>query len=223
MTQQMPVFEHRPFGLVTDEVDVGDVGSDQAGALAQLIATCGVVVFRNQSVDDAAFVRLLHLLGPMTFTPGETPLSDQPMLNAVSHVGRATPPRSVFHTDSSYLPAPPAYTALRAVSVPSSGGATLFSDQYAAAERLSSAMRDDLAQRTIQHSVTGVAGHEETHRHPLLRRHRLTGRVALYLSTPGALSRYQRFDAGTQPARGRFSVSPQHPPVAAVRPLLGRR
>ena len=39
----------------------------------------------------------------------------------------------MFHTDTSYVDAPPAFMALRAVEVPESGGETLFSDQVAVA------------------------------------------------------------------------------------------
>ena len=172
------------FADIADDVDLSVLLSAQADGLRRRIATHGVVVFRNQSIDDAGFVRVLEMLGPMTFTPGETPLAHAPMLNAVSNVGRDTPPRSVFHTDSSYFEAPPAFTALRAVRVPESGGATLFSDQYAAAERLSPGLRRALAGRTLRHRVSGLAGRTESQTHPILRRHPITGRVALYLSTP---------------------------------------
>lgn len=61
----------------------------------------------------------------MTFTEGETPVAGFPDLNVISNVGR-TPPRSVFHVDTSYVRRPPAYTALRAVQIPAQGGETLF-------------------------------------------------------------------------------------------------
>lgn len=172
------------FGFVADKIDLGTIGDGDADALRTLVAAHGVAVFRGQQIDDAAFVRLLTRLGPMTFTPGETPLAHAPELNAVSNVGRTTPPRSVFHTDSSYFDAPPAYTALRAVSVPESGGATLFTDQYAAVERLPAELYQAVAGCTMRHTVTGLAGRDESRTHPLFRRHPLTDRVALYLSTP---------------------------------------
>jgi len=171
------------FGAVVAGVDLGRTADDAARWRAAL-ALHGVLVFPGQTIDDAGFVRFLTRLGPMVFTPGETPLPDYPMLNAVSNVGRATPPRSVFHTDSSYLGQPPAYTALRAVTVPRSGGATLFSDQYAAADGLPPRCRATLVGRTARHRVTGLAGQDAECRQPLLRRHPVSGRSALYLTTP---------------------------------------
>ncbi len=174
----------RRFGHVIGNVDLSVIGPDFVARLPDLLAAHGVVVFTGQTIDDAAFVAFLSRLGPMIFTPGETPLTGQPMLNAVSNVARATPPRSVFHTDSSYLAQPPAYTALRAVAVPDVGGATLFSDQFAAADALPAACRAALAGRTVRHRVTGLAGQDQECRQPLLRRHPVNGRTALFLTTP---------------------------------------
>jgi taurine dioxygenase len=110
-----------------------------------------------------------------------------PELNVVSNVGRTRPPRSTFHTDTSYVRTPPAYTALRAASVPKRGGQTLFSDQYAAYETLPSRVRQELSGRTITHVVTGLdlgRGQEKSAVHPLFRIHPISGRTFLYLSAP---------------------------------------
>ncbi len=147
------------------------------------LSEAGVVVIAGAGADDDAFVALLEALGPMTFTTGETPLAGQPKLNFVTNVGRETPPRSVFHTDTSYVATPPAYTALRAQKIPDAGGETVFTDQYAAFERLSPDLKLRLRGARVLHRATGVADATETW-HPLFRRHPDTGRTALYLSTP---------------------------------------
>ncbi len=82
---------------------------------------------------------------------------------------------------------PPAYTALRAVQIPDQGGETLFTDQYRAFETLSPQVRQELDGRTIRHVVTGLdlgADDETEAEHPVFRRHPISGRTALYLSTP---------------------------------------
>jgi taurine dioxygenase len=110
-----------------------------------------------------------------------------PDLNVVSNVGRTTPPRSVFHVDTSYVRRPPAYTALRAVAIPERGGQTLFTNQYRAYETLPETLRARLAGRTITHRVSGVSadGPQETEaEHPVFRKHPISGRTSLYLSTP---------------------------------------
>ena len=175
-----------PFGVELNGVEINKLQAQDIDVLKNALANHGFVVFRNQSADDADFVTFLDRLGQLTFTIGETPVSHQPELNIVSNVGRATPPRSVFHTDTSYITQPPAYTALRAVTIPASGGGTLFSDQYRAYETLPSAVRERLADVRVLHVVSGLTLNEgETQCwHPLFKRHPLSGRLALFLSTP---------------------------------------
>ena len=183
-----------PFGLEVWEADIAALSQAAADALAGLIAVNRVVVIRNQSGGDAELVRFLKQLGPLTFTDGETPVEGAPDLNVVSNLGRSKPPRSVFHTDTSYVACPPAFTALREVMLPTRGGQTVFSDQVAAFRGLPSAWRSRLANCTLQHSATGLDGRTESQNHPLFRLHPVTGETALYLSTPERCSRLSSVD-----------------------------
>jgi taurine dioxygenase len=173
-----------PFGVALEGCSIATLSSADIDETIELVARHRVAVFRDQVVDDRTFVGFLARLGELTFTEGETPVTGAPDLNLISNVGRTTPPRSVFHTDTSYVARPPAFTALRAVELPAAGGSTLFSDQVRAAERLPKRVRSALAGRTIRHGPTGVAGTGGATRHPLFRRHPITNEVALYLSTP---------------------------------------
>jgi taurine dioxygenase len=174
-----------PFGAVADGCSITAI--KDVDALKSAIANNGFMVFRQQTVNDNDFVAFLQQLGPLTFTIGETPVSHQPALNIVTNVGRDRPPRSVFHTDTSYVAQPPAFTALRAVTVPSSGGATLFADQYRAYETLPNRVKAQLAEAQVLHvrsGLTSAPDQECQSWHPLLRRHPISGRLALFLSTP---------------------------------------
>ena len=156
-------------------------------AVRAALGRVGVVVIEGAHVSDDAFVAFLEALGPLTFTAGETPLEGQPKLNVVSNRGRTTPPRSVFHTDTSYVSRPPAFTALKAEAIPRSGGETVFTNQFDAHDRLDPALRERLRGARVLHRVTGVApgaGAETEIWHPLFRRHPVSGRTALFLSTP---------------------------------------
>ena len=103
-----------------------------------------------------------------------------------------------FHTDYSYLEVPARCTMLYSIEVPAKGGDTLFADQYAAYDGLPEAMkqrvdgltalhhygnRDDLdaSSRTVA-SVLNEAQERKMAwvRHPVVRRHPVTGRKALY-------------------------------------------
>jgi taurine dioxygenase len=176
-----------PFGIEANEISITEINDKDLVSLKHVIASNGVLVFRKQAVSDADFVAFLSRLGPMTFTVGEIPVSHQPDLNVVSNIGRDRPPRSVFHTDTSYVARPPAFTALRALTIPSSGGETLFSDQYRAYETLPATVKEQLADARILHVMSGLTLDEHQEKqswHPLFLRHPLSGRLALFLSTP---------------------------------------
>ena len=174
-----------PLDPVGARID-GPVDALDADALRPLLAEHGVLVFSDPGLDDEGFVAFLKRFGALAFTAGETHVDGLPDLNVVSNVGRAAPPKSSFHVDTSYVREPPAYTALRAVRIPERGGATQFSNQYRAYETLPDDLRERLAGRTITHVVTGLdlgPDDEAAADHPVFRPHPLTGRVALYLST----------------------------------------
>jgi taurine dioxygenase len=177
----------RPFGVRVTDLTISGLGCDAVAQLEVLLGEHGVVVLPGQEPDDRDFSHFLRQFGDLFFTPGETPVPGFPDLNIVTNVGRTTPPRSTFHTDTSYVRCPPAYTALRAVEVPAHGGATLFTNQYRAFDTLPDDVRDRVEGRTIQHVVGGPDRGEDAERgaaHPILRTHPVSGRTALYLSTP---------------------------------------
>ena len=185
----MQTTERDPLGVEVADLDLTTLDDEQVERLRVLLAEHGVIVVRGQDgLDDDGFAAFLRRFGDLTFTVGETPVPGRDDLNVVSNVGRATPPRSVFHVDTSYVAKPPAYTALRAVQIPSRGGETLFTDQYRAYETLPADIRTHLAGRTITHVVSGLrpgdAGPETSAEHPVFRQHPVSGRTSLYLSTP---------------------------------------
>jgi taurine dioxygenase len=176
-----------PIGVTVSGLPVAGVDADAVTRLRHLLADHGVVVLPEQEIDDTEFVGFLRRFGELTFTIGETPVEGFPDLNVISNVGRTTPPRSVFHVDTSYVRNPPAYTALRAVAIPERGGETLFTNQYRAYETLPDDLRDRLDGRTVRHVVSGLDLDDDAEteaEHPVFRRHPVSGRTSLYLSTP---------------------------------------
>jgi taurine dioxygenase len=181
-----------PVGARVDGLTVGALDEYAVARLRVLLAEHGMIVLPDQTGDDREFLRFLRSLGPTMFTVGETPVRDCPELNVVTNVGRKRPPRSTFHTDTSYVRRPPAYTALRAVSIPKRGGQTLFSNQYAAYDTLPRRVRAELSGRLITHVVTGLQlgpGQETSAAHPIFRTHPISGRTFLYLSSPARCAR----------------------------------
>ena len=176
-----------PLGAEVHGVQADDLDDGAVADLRMLLARHGVVVLRAQNLDDGGLVAFLRRFGTLTFTDGETPVPGFPDLNVISNAGVRTPPRSTFHVDTSYVDDPPAYTALRAVTVPARGGQTLFTDQYAAYDTLPADLHRLLAGRTVRHVVTGVEpgpGTQTSADHPVFAPHPRSGRIALYLTTP---------------------------------------
>jgi len=103
-----------------------------------------------------------------------------------------------FHTDYSYLPVPARATLLYSIEVPKKGGDTLFADQYSAYDGLADSLkrkvenlvglhhygnRDDLdkSSRTVASVLTEDQERKMSWvRHPIVRKHPVTGRKALY-------------------------------------------
>ncbi len=178
---------YEPLGVEITGLSLAGIRPEAVARLQLVLAERGVAIMPGQHVDDALFVAFLRRFGRLAFSTGETPLPGFPDLNLISNVGRASPPRSTFHVDTSYVRQPPAYTALRAVEIPAAGGETVFTNQYRAYETLPAAVRTSLAGRTIRHIVTGLdlgANDESEAEHPVFRPHPVSGRIALYLSTP---------------------------------------
>lgn len=187
-----------PVGARVTDLPLRNLAPDEVTRLRALLAEHGVVVLPDQDIDDAEFVEFLRQFGDLMFSTGETPVADFPDLNVISNVGRTTPPRSTFHVDTSYVRRPPAYTALRAVTVPAEGGATQFTNQYRAFDTLAPDVRTKLEGRTIEHVVTGLdlSDEDETSaEHPVFRQHPISGRTSLYLSTPKRCAAISGLDA----------------------------
>jgi taurine dioxygenase len=181
-----------PVGATLTGLRVDTLDADTAARMRRLLAEHGVVVLPGQGTDDASFLRFLRSIGPTMFTLGETPVPGQPELNVVSNIGRTHAPRSSFHTDTSYVREPPAFTALRSVVVPERGGQTLFTNQYVAYETLPSDIRHELRGRWITHVMTGLqlgADAETAAAHPIINVHPTSGRTYLYLSSPQRCAR----------------------------------
>jgi alpha-ketoglutarate-dependent taurine dioxygenase len=109
-----------------------------------------------------------------------------------------------WHTDSTFLEAPPAAVVLRGVQIPAVGGDTLFSSQYRAYEALSPKMKEVLGGLRAVHSASWLlgnagksreTGYSDTIRrldsaatereitHPVICTHPATGRKFIFVNT----------------------------------------
>jgi taurine dioxygenase len=166
-----------------------------------------VIVFRRQELTPLRFLDFANRFGrpePHVLDQFHHPeYSDILILSNVKKDGKPiglADGGTYWHSDYSYLEIPARATLLYSIQVPKTGGNTLFADQITAYEDLSASMKQrieglvalhlygnrddlDLQSRTVayppderQKQARGIG----VIRHPLVRRHPLTGRKASY-------------------------------------------
>jgi taurine dioxygenase len=164
-----------------------------------------VLVFRNQKFSASGFLAFARRFGnPEPHVIDQFHHPEHADILILSNVVKDGEPTGLadagtyFHTDYSYLDVPARATTLYSIQVPKVGGDTLFANQYAAYEDLSSNLkkqiedlvalhhygnRDDLdqASRTVASVLTGEQEQKMAWvRHKVARKHPITGRTALY-------------------------------------------
>lgn len=164
-----------------------------------------VLVFAEQDLDPDALERFGAALGAFGHDPYVMPLADHAHVIEVRREARETAPifGSLWHSDWSFQATPPSATMLYGAEVPPVGGDTLFADGYRAFEALSPVMQELLAGLRGVHSAApsygpeGLFARDDASRsmrivvspaaeacesHPLVRRHPISGRRALFVN-----------------------------------------
>lgn len=193
-------------GAVISGVDLAAPLDDQTVAeIRRALLDHLVVFFRGQSLGSQQQAELSHRFGSYNPVPFIEPIAEHPEVIAV--VREATETQSfafggVWHSDFSFLPAPPAFSMLHALEIPPFGGDTLWANQYLAFETLSIGLQRALRGIDGVHSARDayspkmqavhdmfagmtVKTSEDANRsqpHPAVRRHPETGREALYVN-----------------------------------------
>ena len=168
-----------------------------------------VVLFRGQRLTDPQLVRFSRIFGDLDLGPagewaerGGSSAEEFPEVWVISNVvengrpiGSLGAGEAEWHTDMSYVETPPKASVLYAIEVPPHGGNTYFANMYRALDELRPELRQRIEGRRANHSsaytsagelragqqaVTDVRAAPGA-RHPILRRHEETGRLALYL------------------------------------------
>jgi alpha-ketoglutarate-dependent taurine dioxygenase len=191
-------------GATVTGIDLRRPDPDQIVTLRQALADHLVVFVPDQPIDLDDLEHLTELLGGRDVTPYVAPVDGRPyVIRVIKEVGDTLNFANAWHTDLSYLPAPPAYTLLHASEVPDYGGDTIWSNQYLAYNTLSKGLRETLVGLRAVHSAGmayGTGGvldkvkdltsmaiqpspdayQEEVH--PVVIEHPVTSRPALYVN-----------------------------------------
>ena len=190
-------------GAIVRGVDVTRPQSaDEIETILRLLDEHLVVAFADQPMDLDRLEAFTDELGGRDITPYIAAVDGRPhVIRVIKEPTDELNFANAWHTDLSYLPAPPAYTVLHAHDVPAAGGDTMWANQYLAYETLPDSLKAQIEGLRATHSAgmaygTGgyleaVAGKSsmtvepsaEAHAsetHPLVIRHPRTGRPALY-------------------------------------------
>jgi taurine dioxygenase len=191
------------FGVEVEGVDLS--GPFDFPSLEKAFFENQLLVLRKQRLTASRFLAYARRFGPP-----EPHVIDQfhhpedPNILILSNVVKDGKPTGLadagtyFHTDYSYLELPARATTLYSIQVPKVGGDTLFADQYAAYDDLSSQMKTTIDGMVALHhygnrndldeasrTVASVLSEEQKQkvtwvRHRVARKHPVTGRTALY-------------------------------------------
>jgi taurine dioxygenase len=188
-------------GAEISGVDLGrDLDEETVADIRRAWLEHSVVFFRDQDLPPARFLTFARRFGQVVEYPFIKGLEDFPeIIPVIKLEHEKTNFGGIWHSDTSYLEAPPMGTMLVAREVPPAGGDTLFASGYLAYETLSAGMQrllDGLvaintsakadASRTredrVKQSVRADAKKEYVGEHPVVRTHPETGRKALYVN-----------------------------------------
>jgi alpha-ketoglutarate-dependent taurine dioxygenase len=165
-----------------------------------------VLFFRDQALTPEQHLAFSRLFGRLERMPYIRPMEDYPDIIAVlkeADERKISTFGNAWHSDFSFLEVPPMGSVLYAREVPAYGGDTIFANMYDAYDALSQGMRRMLDPLRAMHSGQpyGTAdapkdlalsrsigierGNPEADReiaHPVVRRHPVTGRRALFVN-----------------------------------------
>ena len=166
-----------------------------------------VIAFPGQQLTPAQLVGFSEQFGEIGEDPFFGHIDEHPQVAAIQRNADETTSifAEFFHSDWSFMPVPPAATALYGIKIPPVGGDTHFSNQVAAYEQMLDDLRARVEDLTAIHSAAlgyapdGAYGDAdqkqgrsmkilpseralETCEHPLVRTHHETGKRALFSS-----------------------------------------
>ncbi len=196
----------KALGAEVRNVDLKQLDDATFTALLRSFHNHSVLLVRGQTLSDQDLIAFSRRFGELDWAPvqenGRRFVEGMPELYIVSNVKQNGEPigslgagEAVWHTDMSYLEAPPIASALYALEIPPVGGNTSFSSMYAIHDALAPDLKRRIAGLKIKHDGTynsggflrqGVTPTDDPRTspgaiHPLVCTHPDTGREMLYL------------------------------------------
>ena len=163
----------------------------------------GMLLFRNQSLDDMQQVHFAEHFGPLAPTLKKYEGTAHPAIMYVTnerkdgkYIGALPDGEMFFHSDMCYLEQPCMAALLHAISIPPDGGNTVFAGMVAAYEALPLDLKTKLEGRKALHSYepgygasnvkaridTPISDTTRSFAHPIFRTHPATGKKSIYVN-----------------------------------------
>jgi len=196
-------------------VDLNALSNSQWADVQRAYAEFGVIFFRDQTLTPEQHIAFARRWAPIDINRFFTPVDGHPEIAEV----RKEPEQKTnigggWHTDHSYDKAPAMGSVLLARELPEEGGDTLFANMYRAFETLSPGLQKTLEGLNAVHGSAHIFGAKGYHKsqaesaerfknahlvgddvvHPVVIRHPLSGRKALYVN-PGFTLRFDGWSA----------------------------
>jgi taurine dioxygenase len=195
-----------PCGAIIEGLDLGKpLDSSEVAALRQAWLRSHLLIFPNQDLSDDDLERFSLYFGDFGNDPFIAPIDGRDHVIAVERKANEKAPvfAEVWHSDWSFQAVPPAGTCLYSITIPPIGGDTGYINQHKALAEMPPSLREKIEGKMAIHSARtgyspdGLFGNKEqesdrsmriivseeandTHRHPLIRRHPETGVEGLF-------------------------------------------
>ena len=190
------------------DVNINSLNDEAFSDIYQAWLDYGVLRIRNQPLDEQGLQRFSARFGPLEEAPmGRMPEVERKKIKnryvtqlsniivdgkPIGGLGNA---EASWHSDMTYIEAPPPASVLLGLEIPRQGGETYFADQCAALAAAPESLRSRIENLSIKHDAAHTSvgklrpGFESFDNprdapgavHPMIRQHEETGRPALYL------------------------------------------
>lgn len=207
-------------GAEISGIDIaGELSAESLDVLKDAFASYGLLFFRDQSLDESDHIRFAQAFGDINVNRFFAAHPRYPEIALVAKEAEQTANiGGGWHTDHSYDEEPALGSILVAKHLPPTGGDTWFSSMYSAFEALSPGLKATLHNLRAVHSARHVFGSEGGYNssedsavkgrignaeaadglsdpvHPVVIKHPLSGRPALYVN-PAFTLRFEGWTA----------------------------
>jgi alpha-ketoglutarate-dependent taurine dioxygenase len=193
----MEIERLHPFGVAVHGLDTETIDA-RPDEIRELLCEHALLVFRKSTLDDAAHVRLVGLVGSVIDEGGSGVfhghIRHDPDFQLAPGLQAAMSGELAFHSDLTYTKVPPEVLTLQALELPTSGGATRFANGALALQTLPTDLRAAIDGRTARHvhsftadyvgprGVRPYSGRHFAAEQPMVRRNPRTGRDVLFVT-----------------------------------------